>query len=105
MRPTLSMNPKASAYPIRLLEAELHALRMALEHGDMDKVGRIWRSAALWRSGDVVQFSGELPIMASAKPTTRLKARPKPAAKRAAKASSRPVRHARTSSASGRKTK
>ena len=101
----LSMNPKASAYPIRLLEAELHALRMALEHGDMDKVGRIWRSAALWRSGDVVQFSGELPIMASAKPTTRLKAQRKPAAKRAAKASSRPVRHARTSSASRRKTK
>ena len=70
----LSMNPKASAYPIRLLEAELHALRMALENGDMEKVGRIWRSAALWRSGDVVQFSGELPIMASVKAAKRKKA-------------------------------
>ena len=60
----LAINPKASANPIRLLEAELHALRVALEHGDMEKVGRIWRSAASWRSGeDVAPFHGELPAV------------------------------------------
>ena len=47
----LSMSPSASAYPIRLLEAELEAMRRALEKGDMESLGRTWRHAGAWRGG------------------------------------------------------
>ena len=94
----LSMNPKASASPIRLLEAELHALRVALEHGDMEKVGRVWRSASAWRTGEVAMpYNGELPAVARP-------ARRKGAARKARRAA-RPAPRAKPARAVRRRTK
>lgn len=49
----LAMSPSASAYPIRLLEAELASMRRALEVGDLDQLGSTWRRASSWRAGEL----------------------------------------------------
>jgi prephenate dehydrogenase len=56
----LAMSPSASAYPIRLLEAELEAMRRALEAGDLDRLGATWRRASSWRAGELAGANVEL---------------------------------------------
>ena len=54
----LATNHRASAAPLRLLEAELASLREALERGDFDTVGRTWKRAAAWRASVPTSSSG-----------------------------------------------
>ncbi len=56
----LAMSPSASAYPIRLLEAELESMRRALEAGDLEQLGSTWRRAASWRAGELAGSNVEL---------------------------------------------
>ena len=90
----LAMSPSASAYPIRLLEAELTSMRRALEAGDLDGLGRTWRRAAAWRSGELSGSAVELgPVKAirgTRKPKAKAKARTKATRKVAAAARSQP---------------
>ena len=67
----LATNHRASAAPLRLLEAELASLREALERGDFDTVGRTWKRAQAWRAAVATTASG---ATNSSTPQTALKA-------------------------------
>ncbi len=111
----LAMSPSASAYPIRLLEAELSAMRRALEAGDLDALGRTWRRAASWRAGELSGSAVELgPVKAirgSAKPRpkaakgTKATRKAATAARKKLKASSRKAAPKRTTGAAKRRAR
>ena len=107
----LAMSPSASAYPIRLLEAELEAMRRALESGDLDRLGATWRRASSWRAGELAGSNVELgPVKEIRGGRTTSKAKKKGAARRtkpttaASKAKSKPTSRAKAKSTARTKT-
>ena len=105
----LSMSPSASAYPIRLLEAELAAMRTALEAGDLDRLGSTWRRASSWRAGELagtaaVELGPVKEVRGSRKPAPKAKAKRsgKPA-KRATKVASKPQPKTRSKAKSAKR--
>lgn len=82
----LAMSPSASAYPIRLLEAELAQMRRALEQGDLDGLGRTWKRASSWRAGEAASSAVELGPVKEIRGSRKGGAKAKRATKRSAKA-------------------